>query len=175
MASRTLTVNIVGDPSSLSRAFRRIDSDARRTEGSLVKVSHGVRLLGAAAGGAAVLGLKKVISGAADFEAQLDSLGAVSDASAKQMQRLEKQAMKAGAATKFSALDAAKAQTELAKGGLSLEKILSGGLNSSLALAAAGEMDLADAAATTANALNLFKLGGREAGHVADALATAAN
>ena len=37
------------------------------------------------------------------------------------MQRFKKDAMDAGAATKFSALDAAKAQTELAKGGLAVK------------------------------------------------------
>ena len=112
---------------------------------------------------------------AADFEQQIDSLGAVTNATGRQMEKFRKQAMKAGADTKFSALEAAKAQTELAKGGLKVKQILDGGLNSALALAAAGEMDLAEAASTTANALNLFGLKGRDSIKVADMLATAAN
>ena len=112
---------------------------------------------------------------AADFEQQLDSLGSVSNATGRQMDRLRKQAMKAGADTKFSALEAAKAQTELAKGGLSVAQIMNGGLRSSLSLAAAGELELAEAAATTANAMNLFGLKGKSTAKIADMLATAAN
>ena len=90
------------------------------------------------------VGLGYAVKKAADFEQQLDSRsGPCADATGRQMERLRKQAMKAGADTKFSALEAAKAQTELAKGGLKVEQILDGGLNASLALAAAGEMELA--------------------------------
>ena len=82
---------------------------------------------------------------------------------------------KAGADTKFSALEAAAAQTELAKGGLSVRQIMRGGLRSALALAAAGEMDLAEAAEATVNAMKLFGLRGRDSMKVADGFATAAN
>jgi TP901 family phage tail tape measure protein len=131
---------------------------------------------GAAAGIAAIgIAAYKSVKLAASFEAQLSSLKSVADASGRQMQQLHKQAMAAGAATKFSALQAAQAQTELAKGGLTVSQILGGGLKAALGLAAAGEMDLADAASTTANAINLFGLKAKEATHVADAMATAAN
>jgi TP901 family phage tail tape measure protein len=159
-----LVVQITGDASQLNRVLGQSESRL----GRFAKA-------GGVAGLALTAGLGMAVKSAADFEAQLDSLAAVSDANATQMERMAKQAKDAGAATKFSALEAAQAQTELAKGGVSLANILSGGLNASLSLAAAGEMELADAAATTANALNLFKLRGQEAGHVADVLATAAN
>jgi TP901 family phage tail tape measure protein len=156
-------------------AQKRYDAAMAKSQATLHAVGRAATV-GAAGGilalGAAIAGSVKK---AADFEAQLSSLQSVSSASAKQMDALKKSAMEAGAATKFSALDAAKAQTELAKGGLSVTKILGGGLKGALALAAAGEMDLADAATTTANALNLFGLNGSQSVHVADALATAAN
>lgn len=131
----------------------------------------------AAAGGILAFGLAvgKSVSLAADFEAQLSSLKSVSGATGKQLQILKKDAMAAGAATKFSALDAAKAQTELAKGGLKVAEIHGGALKAALSLAAAGELDLADAASTTVNAMKQFGLQGKDAGHIADALATAAN
>lgn len=154
---------------------KRMKTSAQRTSASLHALGHAAKV----GAGAGILGLTAVLASsvksAADFEAQLSSLQSVSSATGRQMQQLRKSAMDAGAATKYSALDAAKAQTELAKGGLSVTKILGGGLKGALALAAAGEMDLADAASTTANALNLFNLNGSQAGHVADALATAAN
>lgn len=116
-----------------------------------------------------------VVKAGVDFEQQMSSLQAVTGATSAQMKELRNQAINAGAATKYSAKDAAEAQTELAKGGMSLAAILHGGLKGALALAAAGEMDLGDAAATTVNALNLFQLGAGKATHVADAFAMAAN
>lgn len=168
MPTRSLNVQITGDTRSLNRALSG-------AEGRMSKFTKGIGVAGAAAGGALALGLKKAVTAAADFEQQLDRLGAVSDASAKQMATLKKQALDAGAATKFSALEAAAAQTELAKGGLALEDILSGGLDAALGLAAAGEMDLAEAAEAAVNAMKLFNIDGRDATHVADALAQAAN
>jgi TP901 family phage tail tape measure protein len=52
---------------------------------------------------------------------------------------------------------------------------MKGGLKSALELAAAGEMDLADAANTTVNAMRLFGLHGKASMKVADALAQAAS
>ncbi|HMF62273.1 MAG TPA: phage tail tape measure protein, partial [Vicinamibacterales bacterium] len=149
----------------LAKEGNKAAAAARGLAGNLAKV--GVVGVG--------VGFAYSVKKAADFEAQLSSLGAVADASAKHMERFREQALKAGADTKFSALEAAEAQTELAKGGLAVRTILKGGLTGALSLAAAGEMELADAASTTANALNLFKLRGKDAGHIADVLATAAN
>lgn len=121
------------------------------------------------------LGFGLAAKSAMGFEKQMSSLGAVSGASGKQLDSLRESAMKAGADTMFSAKDAAVAQTELAKGGLSVKNIMGGGLNSALALAAAGELELGEAAGYTANAMNLFKLRGGESMRVADAMAMAAN
>lgn len=153
--------------------------DVEKRGGKLHKTMATVGKVGAgvAAGGILAMGLAigKSVSLAADFEEQLSKLSSVSGANAKQMLMLKKAAMEAGAATKFSALDAAKAQTELAKGGLAVADIAGGGLKAALALAAAGELDLAEAAATTVNAMKLFNIDGAESIHVADSLASAAN
>jgi TP901 family phage tail tape measure protein len=176
----TAYVDVRGDFSSLNRQLRQQASSQARPMrtlganlgGSLAAgVTAGVKAGAVGVGAAMVYSLKK----ASDFEGQISSLGSVSDGSAKQMRALEKQALRAGAATKFSALEAARAQTELAKGGLSVAKIMRGGLKSALALAAAGEMDLADAAETTVNQMKLFGLRGKDAMKIADGLATAAN
>lgn len=122
-----------------------------------------------------VAGFGLAVKAAMGFEKQISALGAVSGASGKQLDALRQSAMQAGADTVFSAKDAAVAQTELAKGGLSVANIMGGGLNSALALASAGELELGEAAAYTANAMNLFALRGRDSMRVADAMATAAN
>lgn len=149
---------------SMQSGQRSLDGFKRAATGAAK-----VGVLGLA--GALAYSVKK----AADFEEQMSRLGAVTGASGREMGRFKKQAMDAGAATKYSALEAAAAQTELAKGGLSVSQILNGGLNSALALAAAGELDLATAAANTVNAMKLFGLQGKDAMHIADGLATAAN
>lgn len=160
----------------------RAEDAEKRITGSMDRTSRAMHAVGQAAKVGAVAGIAGIgvavgysIKKAADFEQQLSSLQSVSGASAKQMAQLKKQAMDAGAATKYSALQAAQAQTELAKGGLTTAQIMGGGLKAALSLAAAGELDLADAATYTVNAMKLFKIRGEESTHVADALATAAN
>lgn len=127
------------------------------------------------AGAAATLGLGFAIKATIAFDKQLSATAAVTGATAKQMDIFRAQALKAGLATAFSAREAAEAQTELAKGGLTVRQIMSGGLDSALALAAAGELELGEAAAYTVNAMKLFGIRGRDSMKVADALATAAN
>ncbi|MCW2573490.1 MAG: Phage-related tail protein, partial [Frankiales bacterium] len=168
--------------SAMYRARSQMEAGEKRMTSSQARVSKSLHNMGQAAkysavGGIAGLGvvIGYSIKKAADFEQQLDSLASTSGASGRQMQQFKKQAMDAGAATKYSALEAAQAQTELSKGGLSVTNIMKGGLKGALALASAGELDLADASKYTVNALKLFKMGGDQATHVADALATAAN
>jgi TP901 family phage tail tape measure protein len=155
-----------------NKAFKSMARGADKAAAAFETVFK-VMAIGGAAGAAA--GLAYSVKKAADFEQQLSSLGAVADATGRQMGTLRKQALKAGADTKFSALEAAQAQTELAKGGLTVAQIMKGGLKAALALAAAGEMDLADAATATVNAMKLFNLRGKDSMKVADAFATAAN
>jgi TP901 family phage tail tape measure protein len=143
--------------------------------GGFKKAIGGGALVGSAVvagSGAAFVGVTKA---AADFESQLSELNAVSSATEAQMKLLSDAALKAGADTTFSAQEAAEAQTELAKAGLTVEQIMGGALAGTLSLAAAGGLDLADAATVSANALNAFKLSGDQTTHVADLLAAAAN
>ncbi len=143
--------------------------------GGFKKAFVGTAIVGGAAvagSGAAFVGVTKA---AADFESQLSELNAVSSATETQMKQLSDAALKAGADTTFSASEAAQAQTELAKAGLSVDQILGGALAGTLSLAAAGGLELADAATVSANALNAFNLSGDQTAHVADLLAAAAN
>lgn len=120
-------------------------------------------------------GLGYAVKIAATFEQQMSQLRAVTGASATDMVKMKDSALKLGAATKFSARDVAAAQVELGKAGLSTSQILGGALKSSLALAAAGNIDLAQAAEITVNTMGQFGLKAKSTGMIADALATAAN
>lgn len=171
--------------SAFTAATTKAGADMKRAEKEIIDSHSAIGRASAALGKAAKVGAvggilaigaaaAKSVSLAASFEQQLSQLGSVSGATGKQMAVLKEQALDAGKATKYSAQDAALAQTELAKGGVKLAD-MGGALNGALGLAAAGGISLENAATTTATALNLFAMRGDQATHVADAFATAAN
>lgn len=110
-----------------------------------------------------------------EFDKQMSSVGAVAGGTADDLAHLREAALQAGKATSYSATEAAKAEEELAKAGIKASDILGGALTGALNLAAAGQMDLADAATISAQAMNLFKLKGSDVPHIADVLASSAN
>jgi TP901 family phage tail tape measure protein len=112
---------------------------------------------------------------AMDFDKSISAVGANTGASAEQMGKLRQAALDAGAATMYSAKEAADAENELAKAGVSVKDILGGALKGALDLAAAGQLDVATAAGIAATALKQFGLSGSQTGHVADLLAAGAN
>ena len=116
-----------------------------------------------------------IIKSAADFEAGMSSVKAVSGATGEEMKQLKELALKMGAETKYSALEATQGMEELIKAGVSTKDILGGGLKGALNLAAAGEIELADAAEIASTVLNSFKSDGLSVGKAADILAGAAN
>lgn len=131
---------------------------------------------GAVVGGAIVAaGFGVAVGAAANFDKAMSEVGAVAGATAGQMDQLRQAALDAGAATEFSASEAAQAQAELVKAGVSVSDVLGGGLTGALDLAAAGSLDLASAATIAAQAMNIFDLQGSDVTHVADLLAAGAN
>ena len=120
------------------------------------------------AGGAAA-------SVAARFDDAMSQVqGALGDAGAD-MDGLRELALQLGSDTVFSATEAANAMVELAKGGMTEADIKGGALAASMDLAAAGQLNLADAAATTVQMMGSFGLGAGDATRIANALAGAAN
>jgi TP901 family phage tail tape measure protein len=182
MADRTVVVrlkavvtdfqrNVAGAGASVNKLQDDIAKGAAANKAGMEKVSRGAMLLG----GAAVAGFAVAVNAAAKFDKAMSEVSAVSGATTAQMGKLRQAALDAGAATVFSASEAATAQAELAKAGVSVTDILNGGLNGALSLAAAGTLELADAATIAAQAMNIFKLEGGDVGHIADVLAAGAN
>lgn len=166
----TATGRIVIDASGVQKGI------GQATQGLGLFTKSALGLTGALVGGAGIAAaIKSVVQPAMQFDAQLSILGAKADATRGQMAALRQQALDLGGATKYSAQEAAVAQTELATAGLTVREILGGGLQSALALAAAGNIDLAEAAAIAANSQKQFKLDARQLPGIADALAVAAN
>jgi TP901 family phage tail tape measure protein len=126
--------------------------------------------------GAAILALVGLaITRFAEFDKAMSTAGSVIDGFADKQEELRKAALDAGAVTIYTAREAADAQAELGRAGIAASDILGGALTGSLALAAAGQLEVADAAEITATTLTQFRLSGDKAVHVADLLAAGAN
>lgn len=126
-------------------------------------------------GGALVAGFGAAVGAAMTFDKQMSNVGAVSNATGKDLEGLRQAALKAGKDTAFSATEAAKAESELAKVGISAADIMGGALAGSLSLAAAGQLDLEEAATLSGQAMKIFNLQGKDVGKIADVLAAGAN
>ena len=126
------------------------------------------------AGGVIAAGLILATKRAAEFDQAMSNVQAATHESAENMGLLRDAALEAGADTVYSAKEAAGAIEELAKAGLSTQSIIGGGLTGALDLAAAGGLDVADAAGIASTTLQQFGLSGDKASHVADVLAAGA-
>jgi TP901 family phage tail tape measure protein len=137
----------------------------------LDKLGKGAMIAGAAVAG----GLALAVNAAANFEQRLSGIQAVSGATTAQMEQIRAKALQLGADTKFSASEAAEAMEELSKAGLTIPEIMNGAADATVALAAAGEIALPEAATIAANAMNQFGLSAQQLPKVADLIAGAAN
>jgi TP901 family phage tail tape measure protein len=126
---------------------------------------------------AAGVGLAKVIELGNQYQGNLNELQAVTSATGIEMARVGDLAKELGADMSLpatSAADAAAAMKELAKGGLDLDEAMTAA-KGTLQLAAAAQVDAAQAAEIQSDALNQFGLSADRAAHVADVLANTAN
>lgn len=114
------------------------------------------------------------IQGAADFEAAMSRVKAATDGTAEEMAALTKAAQNAGSSTKYTSVEAAGALENLAKAGLSAGDSIKA-LPSVLALAQAGDVELATASEYVTKAVMGMGLSFDEAARVADVLAKGAN
>ena len=130
--------------------------------------------LAAGAGVAAVVGgVALAVRSFAQFESSMLRVKAVTGASEEAFLAMSEQAKNLGATTAFTAQQAAEGMGFLGQAGFTTNEIMSA-MPSVLNLAAAGQLELADAADITAAVLRGFGKSATEAGNVADILATAA-
>ena len=115
-----------------------------------------------------------MVKTASDFEQGMANINAVSDMTGKEFETVRQKALELGRTTEWSATQAAGAFELLAKAGWSTEQMLAG-VEGTMSLATAGEMDLEAATDLTVSAINQFGLAAEDAGFVADVLAQAAN
>ena len=111
---------------------------------------------------------------AADFEAAMSKVAAVSGAIGSDLEALTKKAREMGSKTKFSASEAAEAMNYMAMAGWKIEDMLSG-IEGIMNLAAASGEDLATTSDIVTDALTAFGLSVQDSGHFADVLAAASS
>ncbi|MDK8693576.1 phage tail tape measure protein [Corynebacterium sp. MSK158] len=129
-------------------------------------------------GGAGLAGaLKSTVTAGMDYELSMNTLQAVSGASADTMELAAKRARELGNDVSLPATSAASAtdaMVELAKGGMDVAESMDAA-RGTIALAAAAQIDAGQAATIQAAALNTFSLEADQATRVADVLANTAN
>jgi len=185
MADRSVVVRLRADISQYQAGMKRAKDSTtefgREVSGRGKTAKADVEAVGRTAlvaGGLMAVGFGKAIQVGMAFEKQMSGVKAVSGATAEEMDKLSDAALAAGASTELAgvtASDAAAAEAELVKAGVAVSDVLGGALMGSLTLAAAGQIDFANAATIAAQAMNIFDLSGRDVTHIADVLAAAAN
>jgi TP901 family phage tail tape measure protein len=147
-----------------------LDKNGAKTRAGLTSIGNTAGKIGLVA----AAGLGAIVVATANFDKAMSAVQAATHETAGAMEDLRAAALKAGADTAFSASEAAAGIENLAKAGVATRDILAGGLTGALDLAAAGQLEVADAAEIAATALTQFKLEGKDIPHVADLLAAAA-
>lgn len=151
-------------------------------DGQLSKVAGSLNRVGAAVGAASLAagaGLAWAGKSGLEFEEAMSKVGAVGLKSRDQIMDLEKEALRLGATTKFTATQSANAMEVMARAGFSNQEIL-GGVGGVLSAAAASGLEIAEVANHVSNALKGMGMevvdsttGMNNAARVADVLALA--
>lgn len=156
-----------------AKDFNRLGKAISKAQQKLDKFSQGMRNLALAAAPAA-LAMYKGVKTAATFEQAMADLGAVSRASETDMGRLSQKAKEMGIVTAFSASESANAMEQLARAGATVDEQI-GGIRGVLDLAAAGNVEYAQAAEITANITRAMGREFKDTSNLADILALAAS
>jgi TP901 family phage tail tape measure protein len=174
VADRSVVVRlraIVTDYEQKFRQAAKTASDAlQRNHADVDTLSTKLGIVGAGLTGVAALAVKKF----AEFDSAVAGVKATGDDAAQSIGALRDLALDAGARTVYSATEAANAIEEMTKAGVSAKDVLSGGLDGALDLAAAGQLDVAQAAEIASTTMNQFSLAGEDVTHIADVLAASA-
>lgn len=180
MPPRIVKVQLVAEVAEYQKAMQEAAQRTRETGTEAEKLAQKTRAfnqLGAAAtafGAAVVAGVGLAIDKFAEFDEQMSAVAAATHAPIEELGALRDAALEAGARTAFSATEAAQGIEELSRAGVQTADILNGGLDAALDLAAAGGMQVADAAGIAAVAMQTFGLSGEDVTKVADNLAAGA-
>ena len=111
---------------------------------------------------------------AAEFQEQMSTVKAISNANAEDMAKLSQKAKEMGATTAFTAAEAGEAMEYMAMAGWKTEDML-GGIDGIMNLASASGEELGSVSDIVTDALTAFGLSASDAGHFSDVLAQASS
>ena len=151
--------------------FGRSAERSARSSGMLVDALDAINPVTAGVGFAVAGAARSFI----EFDKAMSAVAANTGAAGAELDALRQKAIELGSASQYTGAEAAQGMNELAKAGVSVDAIMSGGLKGSLDLAAAGQMQVADAAEIAASSMTMFGKSGGAVPHIADMLTTAAN
>lgn len=188
MADYKLRIIVEGSDAGASKALgsanKALDDLERKAKSTGASVSGSLKSMGASftsvgkglslAVTTPLVGIAAVaLNSAAKFEQNMNLIQASTNATGDQMKAMQQIAIDLGAKTVFSAGEAAQGLLELSYAGLDAKASMEA-ISGVLDLAAAGNLSVASAAETTANALNAFHLPATEATNIANMFAAAA-
>jgi TP901 family phage tail tape measure protein len=161
---------LADQPTLMSKWSKGLQDVGNRLQsaGQEIATSFGV------AGAAISAALGYAVNTAADFEAQMDRVGAIAEASSAELEAMTKTAMELGASTSKSASEVAQGMEMMAAMGFKANEIIAAMPGVISAAEASGE-DMALVADTMAVSIRAFGLEASQSTHVADVLAKTAN
>ena len=161
-----------------SKSMQSLGSASKKVEMRFEKLNNKMRALGTSLKITGVLFgsiiAAKALSSATQFEKKMGAVRATINGTAEEMKKLTTEARRLGKTTAFSAGEAADAMLKLSMAGFTADESFSA-TQDTLALAAAGSLDLAQAADIASNVLAGFSLNVGDLAHVTDVMAKAAS
>lgn len=161
-------VELFADDSKLVRGLRRAQAKLKAFGRSIQQFGRRLLSVGSLAAVPFALSAKTFAS----FESQMARVKALTGATEDQFTRLEREAKRLGASTVFSASQAAEAMSYFALAGFDVDQIL-GSIGPTLDLAAAGQIEIAQAADIAAKVMAGMGLSAEELGGAVDVMAKA--
>lgn len=153
----------------IDKITRELEKNAKAAGGTAKEIQQlGLAYVGLSLAMGAVIA--KAVETSATFEQSMAKVKAITGATADEFERLRNQSIQLGATTVFTASQAADAQSYLAMAGFKTNQIIAA-MPGVLALAAAGQMDLARTSDIASNILTGFQLEAEESMRVVDVMA----
>lgn len=172
--AKAATEGLADSQAKASESTDKLGGKALSQTDSWRTVSTGLIGAGAAA---AAFGIALPTKSAADFEAAMAQVSATGPEAKQRLSDLAVAARESATdidGAGYSAVQAAGGIEALIKAGVGVDDVMGGAMQGSLALAAAGQMGVAEAAEAAATAMTQFKLEGKDVPHIADLLAAGA-
>lgn len=173
MNAGEIIANLKLKTSEFKQGMSEAGQQVGKFQSELSRVSDDFKAVGAGAvavGTATAVGLGSAVKTAADFEGSMSRVGALSGATKKEMAMMTDEAKRLGSTTSFSASEAAQGYQKLSMAGFSA-KDSTAALGDVLNMAAAGQIELGQAADIASNIMSGFGIEAKNASEVSDVLA----